>query len=246
LKIGKSAIAVKTFDVRTFASDGKLAKTAAESWLQLLSPDKPHCVALSGGRIAKSFYDQIVTLAQNRRNVLAAVEFFWADERCVPPTDPESNYFLADRHLFTPLHINSCRIHRLKGELAPDKAVDDAITEINRFSPRGNNNELLLDLIVLGMGEDGHVASLFPNTPDSITATTAPYLHVANSPKPPPNRLSLSYATIAAAKQVWVLASGAGKQQALKESLSTGGSTPLARVLQSRKSTDIFTDVNVA
>lgn len=237
---------MKNFDLRTFASDGELASTAAAEWLQLLYPDKPHYVALSGGRIAKTFYQQIIALAQNQLNWLAKVEFFWADERCVSPTDPESNYFLANQHLFTPLKVNSGHIHRLKGELAPNIAVADAIREICRITPGNDRGQPVLDLIILGMGEDGHIASLFPNAPDSITSAVAPFLHVANSPKPPPNRLTLSYATIAAAKQVWVLASGAGKQNALKESVSSSGSTPLARVLDSRKSTRIFTDVDVA
>lgn len=237
---------MKNFDVRTFASADELAKAAAGEWLQLLSLGKPHCVALSGGRIAKAFYQEIVAIAQKQRDMLASVEFFWADERCVPPTDPESNFFLANEHLFSPLNIALGRIHRLKGELAPDKAVADGIREICRTARGNERGQPVLDLVILGMGEDGHVASLFPNAPNSVVEAVTPYLHVSESPKPPPNRLSLSYATIAAAKQVWVLAAGSGKQQALKESLCSTGTTPLARVVKSRKSTEIFTDVNVA
>jgi 6-phosphogluconolactonase len=100
----------------------------------------------------------------------------------------------------------------------------------------------VLDLIFLGMGEDGHVASLFPDALPKILNCASPFLAIENSPKPPPRRISLSYAAIAAAKQVWVLVSGAGKETALRESLRPGGRTPLARVLQLRSRTRIFCD----
>jgi 6-phosphogluconolactonase len=98
-------------------------------------------------------------------------------------------------------------------------------------------------LIFLGMGEDGHVASLFPNASVEIVNGAKPFLAVENSPKPPFRRISMSYAIIAAAKQVWILASGAGKEAALRESLEPDGHTPLARVVRSRSHTKIFADI---
>jgi 6-phosphogluconolactonase len=97
-------------------------------------------------------------------------------------------------------------------------------------------------LIFLGMGEDGHVASLFPGAPPEILNCSSPYLAIEKSPKPPPRRISLSYATIAEARQVWALVSGVGKEEALRASLRPGGQTPLARVLRSRSRTKIFCD----
>ena len=101
----------------------------------------------------------------------------------------------------------------------------------------------MLDLILLGMGEDGHVASLFPNAPASVIECETPYLAVRSSSKPPPLRISLSYAAIAAARQVWVLISGAGKEEAFRQSLRPDGKTPLSRILQLRRGTRIFTDL---
>jgi 6-phosphogluconolactonase len=92
------------------------------------------------------------------------------------------------------------------------------------------------------MGEDGHVASLFPGEPDVLISDRAIYRAIKNSPKPPPNRVTLGYAAIAMARQVWVLVSGSGKEATLSESLSSGGRTPLARVTQFRTQTRIFTD----
>jgi 6-phosphogluconolactonase len=220
---------------KVYASDADLAKAAASDFINLVRSRKPLTVALSGGRIAKTFFDEIVGQVRNRHVEFTNVNFFWADERCVPPTDPESNFFLANEHLFQPLKIGEQRIHRLKGELAPAIAVEQAAAELSGS----------LDLVILGMGEDGHVASMFPNTPDAIKQSTATFVHIANSPKPPPNRLSLSYAALAAAKDVWVLASGAGKQAALKESLAVKGNTPLARVLDSRTKSTVYTDIAI-
>jgi 6-phosphogluconolactonase len=95
------------------------------------------------------------------------------------------------------------------------------------------------------MGEDGHVASLFPGAAPEVERARVPFLHITNSPKPPPQRLTLSYAALAAARAVWVLASGGGKEAALRESLSPTGTTPLANVIRSRSQTRIFTDIMI-
>jgi 6-phosphogluconolactonase len=100
-----------------------------------------------------------------------------------------------------------------------------------------------IDLVLLGMGEDGHVASLFPGEPDEAMASPAVFRHVT-AVKPPPMRLTLGYSTLAAAREVWVLASGKGKQQALRDSLSPDCRTPLGQVLKSRLSTRIYTDIS--
>ena len=92
------------------------------------------------------------------------------------------------------------------------------------------------------MGEDGHIASLFPDSPANILDTDVLFLVVENSPKPPPTRISMSYKTIFAAKNIVILVSGAGKEAALHTSLQPDGRTPLARVLQSRP-VKIFSDL---
>ena len=101
----------------------------------------------------------------------------------------------------------------------------------------------VLDLVLLGMGEDGHVASLFPGDAKTGSDSQSVFLSVENSPKPPPSRVSLGHAAIAAAREVWVLASGSTKQAALVESLREGGTTPLAEVIRRRISVKIFSDM---
>src|SRR5947208_12536772 len=92
------------------------------------------------------------------------------------------------------------------------------------------------------MGEDGHVASLFPGESEADLANTAAFRPVT-AVKPPPRRLTLGYSAIAAARQVWVLASGAGKEGALRNSLAPHGATPMARVLKLSSQTKIYTDI---
>jgi 6-phosphogluconolactonase len=278
------------FELISFANADELARAAASAWLDEIESanraGKTHCVALSGGRITQKFFAATVEQAEARKIgdggtpfLPANVHFFWADERCVPPTDPESNFKLASELLFTPLKIPASQIHRIRGEDSPDEAAALAAAEILRIiptaspSPRrgeGRGEEAVvsnskplsptlsplgrgegvyslpvLDLIFLGMGEDGHVASLFPGAPPEIVNCASPFLAIENSPKPPPRRVSLSYAAIAAARQVWALVSGAGKAAALRESLRPGGRTPLARVIQARPRTKIFSDIRL-
>lgn len=158
------------------------------------------------------------------------------------PDHPDSNFILADDLLFKPMAVRAENIHRLKGELPQAEAVAAAIHDLQRVT-QGTGE---LDLVLLGMGEDGHVASLFPNASEAVIRHSPQFLAINNSPKPPPERLSLSFVALKSAKEVWVLASGSGKEVALKESLQEGSPrTPLARVLQSRKDTLVFTDIKL-
>jgi 6-phosphogluconolactonase len=247
---------VKKIELISFASADELASRAASAWLDEIAAAeraaKPHCVALSGGRITQKFFAATVKQAGLRKigdggtpSLPTNVHFFWADERYVPPTDPESNFNLANELLFTPLKIPASQIHRIRGEDSPQAAVKLAVKELGRIVSADKNGQPALDLIFLGMGEDGHVASLFPGAPPEVLNCASPFLAVENSPKPPPRRISLSYAAIAAARQVWVLVSGAGKEAALRESLRSGGQTPLARVLRLRSRTKIFSDIRL-
>lgn len=231
----------------SFATADELASRTASAWLDEITAanreGKTYCVALSGGRITQKFFAATVGQAKARKISFERVHFFWADERCVPPTDPESNYKLANELLFAPLKIPACQVHRIRGEDSPQVSPKLAEEEVRRIAPAHKNGQPALDLIFLGMGEDGHVASLFPGAGAEILNCTAAFLAIENSPKPPPGRVSLSYAALVAAKQVWVLVSGAGKAAALQESLRPDGRTPLARVAQSRCHIKIFSDI---
>ncbi|MGA3163300.1 MAG: 6-phosphogluconolactonase [Verrucomicrobiota bacterium] len=240
---------MKNFELISFASAGELAQAAAGAWLDEIESanraGKSHCVALSGGRIAQKFFTSTVKYAKARKISFGRVHFFWADERCVPPDDVESNFRLAKELLFAPLKISEAQVNHIHGGNSPEAAAKTASAEISKIVPLNAAGQPVLDLIFLGMGEDGHVASLFPNASVEIVNNAKPFLAVENSPKPPFRRISMSYAIIAAAKQVWILASGADKEAALRESLEPDGHTPLARVIHLRPHTKIFTDIRL-
>jgi 6-phosphogluconolactonase len=236
---------MNNFEVLTFPNTAALAKAAAKRWGEAIAAHNspsPYCVALSGGRVTRDFFSGIVEEAKEHPLRLDQVHFFWSDERCVPPTDPESNFSVAQQHLLSPLSIPSGQIHRIRGELKGETAVAEAEADVRRLCPPGEHHQPIFDLILLGMGEDGHVASLFPSEPDEMMVVNGIFRQV-RAGKPPPDRITMNYLTIAAARRVWVLASGAGKVHALRESLLPAGKTPLSRVLNMRKNTMIFTDI---
>ena len=240
---------MKNVELLSFPDPDALAAAAASAWLDEIEAanraGKSHCVALSGGRITQKFFLSTAEKGLARGVSFKGVHFFWADERCVPPDDDESNYRLANDLLFEPLKISDGQIHRLRGELPPQDAVAMAIAELSRIAPN-QDGQPVLDLIFLGMGEDGHVASLFQNArfeTKKDAKCNDPFIFVPDSPKPPPRRISLSYKAIAAARQAWVLASGAGKEVALKNSVNAEGQTPLGRVIKLRTKTKIFMDI---
>jgi 6-phosphogluconolactonase len=234
--------------IRQFETPQALAEKAAALWLEALSARAPQtaaCLAaLSGGRIARSFFTALAAQVLSGKGSLDGVEFFWADERCVPPTDPASNFLLADEALFQPLGIPLDRIHRIRGEIPPDAAASQMEQELLQRAPSSPDGQPVLDFVFLGMGEDGHIASLFPNEREELARSKRAYRPV-NGPKPPPLRVTLNYGPLIAAQNVWVLASGPGKRDALDRSLAGTQDTPLGRLLSKREmeGVEIFTDI---
>ena len=232
------------WELKHFANATAVADQCAADCLALLAPPSARkCIAISGGRIAKDFFTSVARVAKERGQSLANLHFFWADGRCVPPDHAESNYRSAAELLLTPLRASVENIHRLRGEEEPELAAREAEAELRRFATTSNASQPVLDLVLLGMGEDGHIASLFPGESGEVMSSQAVY-RIVTASKPPPRRITLGYPAIAAAREVWVLASGAGKEAALRESLSPDGTTPLARVLRGRERTCIFTDLS--
>jgi 6-phosphogluconolactonase len=234
------------FELIEFSNAEELAKAVASAWLDGIARARAaggsFCVGLSGGRIAGQVFAEFNRQAKARQAALSHVHFFWADERCVPPTDAQSNYGVAREFLFDPLGITEDRIHRVQGELDPDKAGREAEAQLRRIAPGAPDGQPILDLVLLGMGEDGHVASLFPGERAEVVSDPAVYRAVIAS-KPPARRVTLSYGAVAAAHEAWVLVSGDGKEGALRESLRAEGRTPLARILRSRERTRILSTV---
>jgi 6-phosphogluconolactonase len=233
-----------------FPNDDALATAAAAAWWKIIATaaqsGNRHLVALSGGRVAGKMFAAMVAEAAAGGVDLGCMEFFWADERCVPPDDPESNYLLAYEGLLAPLKIADCQIHRIVGEDGPERAATAAAASLIQVAQPEPATMPVVDLVLLGMGEDGHIASLFPGDDAAAGDLTSVFRPVFDSPKPPPWRVTLGYGPLLAARDVWVLAAGAGKAAALSEALSPTGKSPLARLLQLRPSTRVFSAVSYA
>lgn len=229
-----------TAKVQTFHSPDDLADAAARRWLQLAlrcSKESPLKVAVSGGRFATTLFSRFAQLAPPTAG--EQLQVFWADERCVPPQAEESNFRLAQDTLFRLLTFPAANIHRIRGEVDPARAAELAEAELRAWVLDYQGNTPILDLILLGMGEDGHVASLFPGEPQVMCGDPRLFRPVIGS-KPPPQRVTLSYGAIAAARNVLILVTGAGKREALQRALDCDLDLPVSRVLQMREETDLL------
>jgi 6-phosphogluconolactonase len=176
-------------------------------------------VALSGGTTPGRTYELLGAAGA----ISDGVHVWFADERCVAPEDEESNYRLARETLLDPAGIPSGQVHRMPGELGPDVGAESY--ELELVATLGEQpTPPVLDLVVLGIGPDGHVASLFPGA-RTLDARDGAICHgVTDSPKPPPLRITLSLAVLHAARDCLLLATGASKADAVDAML--GAPTP--------------------
>ncbi len=219
------------------AGDERAAAEAAGSVLDALvrAGEGDFALALSGGRVAPLFFGELIRQSRRRGVDLAAADFFWCDERCVPPDHADSNYREARRELLEPLQVKADRIHRLAGELVPGEGAERAMEDWVRWveGREGRGRRGAWDCAVLGVGEDGHVASLFPgNMKQDLESGLA--FRAVRGPKPPPDRLTAGYPLLWEAGELVVLATGRAKEEVVLGSVAGGLDTPLARVLKGR------------
>ncbi len=190
--------------------------------------------ALSGGATALIFLPALRAAKVD----WSRITLFWADERAVPADDPESNYGIAERMLLSPLGAKAPRAVRMPADM-PDlgaaalKYDEELATELEGG---------VLDLVLLGVGEDGHVCSLFPGHP-ALLEDNQRVIAVEDAPKPPRRRLSLTMGYLLQTRRIWIVAVGPRKLPVLQAAFSkTQRSTPLDLLLQQAKDVTIFTD----
>ncbi len=172
-------------------------------------------LALAGGETPRRCYAVLGTLDVE----WARVHLYFGDERCLPVGDAQRNDEMARLSLLQHIAIPAANVHPVAAELGALRAAADYTAHLHDALP--------LDIVLLGMGEDGHTASLFPGNP----AVRAEGIAVAvfDAPKPPPERVSLSMATLNAARHKLFLVAGAGKRAALSR-IARGETLPAARV----------------
>jgi 6-phosphogluconolactonase len=198
-------------------------------------------LALSGGTTPGRTYELLGAKPED----MSDVEVWFADERCVGPDDPESNYRLARESLLSPARIAEDRVHRMLGELGPEEGARRYAAELERRLPALGTDAPqppVLDVIVLGIGPDGHVASLFPGASTLDAGDDAVCLGVTDSPKPPPERITLSLAVLRAARECVLLATAASKADAVAAMLGEQSRHVPASLLRRERLTVIVDD----
>lgn len=196
-------------------------------------------VALTGGSFAPAFYPRLARLPLD----WSRLRFFWGDERAVPPDHEDSNYRLARELWLDPAGVPAASVRRMPGEAAD---LDAAAADYASVLTAEAGEPPRLDVVMLGVGDDGHVASLFPGHPllrerERIVAA------VFDAPKPPPGRLTLTLPVLTRARLVIVGALGARKAAAIAEALrDPASSLPLAFVLRGARRSLVLLDPEAA
>ena len=209
-------------DKAVFLGDA-LAARVAEEGRRALSERGAFTLALPGGSVATTFFPRLARMDFD----WSLADFFWGDERAVPPADPESNYAVARSLWLEPARVPASRVHRMPAD-APD--LQAAAAAYGRELAARAGTPPRLDLILLGVGPDGHVCSLFPGHP-LLAERQRRVAAVEDSPKPPPRRLTLTLPVLAAAELVVVAALGRSKAEVVREALEDKRSAlPLALV----------------
>jgi 6-phosphogluconolactonase len=164
------------------------------------------------------------------------VTLFWGDERAVPPDSPDSNYGLAEQMLLKPLGAKAPNAIRMQAEL-PD--LNYAAKRYAQVLPPA------LDLLILGVGDDGHVCSLFPGHAVLRVADTSVTV-IEDSPKPPPRRMTLTLQYVVRSRRVWIVAVGERKRLLLQRAISRETvTTPVDLIIAQSKAVSVFTDQTI-
>jgi 6-phosphogluconolactonase len=201
--------------IQTYANLDELSEAAKRSFLEIANEAilkrGAFFVALSGGNTPTKLYEKLAL--QNLD--WTRVHFFWGDERCVPVEDSGNSYGQAKKVWFD--KIGATNIHRVLSDLEPAEAAKAYAETLRGFSqlpldwPR-------FDLVLLGMGDDGHTASLFPGSPVDVDSATLAV--VANYQGRPANRVTLTQNVFNDARNIFFLAAGVSKAETLKKVLS--------------------------
>jgi 6-phosphogluconolactonase len=207
-------------DIRVCEDPAALARRGAEGFAELarraVAARGRFAVALAGGSTPRGAYARLAAPPFSEAIAWDKLHCFWGDERCVPPGHPDSNYGMASAALLSKVPLPPGNIHRLRGEQAdPERAAADYARDLADFFGLAEGGLPRFDLILLGLGEDGHTASLFPGTAALgetrrwVVANDVPHLSAA--------RLTLTFPVLNNAAHVLFLVSGVAKAAAFRE-----------------------------
>lgn len=217
-----------TSRVVRFANDRELSDHVAWRFVtrvQQLQAEGRHVnICLTGGRIANQVYDAIASLPEWGQLDASRLSIWWSDERFVPTDSTERNSLQTLVLLARTLTLAPSNVHVMPASDGKADADESAFAYANELG------DTVFDINLLGVGADGHVASIFPNHPSS-DPTTLMVIGVTESPKPPAERISLSLAALRRSHAVWLIAKGAEKVDAVARGVAGDQALPASRAV---------------
>ncbi|CAN5536903.1 6-phosphogluconolactonase [soil metagenome] len=216
--------------ISVFDTPDELERAAldlVQSIVASASAETPVHIVLAGGSTPKRLYEK---LAELDGIPWEHVHMWFGDERTVPPDHDDSNFKMCHESLLSSISIPAENIHRMRGEVHPEAAAQSYCDEIASHVPKRPSGMPRFDLVILGLGEDGHTASLFPNT-EALDETSA--FVVANEvPQEQTVRITMTTPVLDAAEHVLFLATGEAKAEALSAIVSAGKDGPPAGLVR--------------
>lgn len=206
--------------MRSYPDAHAAAAAAASHIVMLLARQQRATLAISGGSTPKLMFEELVKSSVRWEHV----HLFFVDERAVPPTSTDSNYKLAEESLIEPAQIPRSNVHRIQGELPPERAAENYTNEIRTFFNLDNGQMPQFDIIHHGMGPEAHTASLFPGDP--LIEDRHNIAAAVEVPKPPPLRVTLLPGVLLSAAHTVFLVCGDDKAPAVQAVLE-GGYDPM-------------------
>jgi len=209
-------------ELRVSAEKAEVFTAAAHDLLERLATsqarDQVPAISLTGGSVADTVHREVARLSRAGAGHApdvdwSRVDVFWGDERFVGPDDPDRNEKQAREALLDHVGVDPARVHAMPStEDAPDvyAAAEQYAARLGEHAPSG------FDVLMLGLGPDRHIASLFPGHA-AVGVRDAPTVGLTDAPKPPPHRISLTLPTLARTRAVWFFVVGAGKADAVAE-----------------------------
>ncbi len=206
-------------DLRINRTKQEVADDFSKYFIDFVGDRKEVHIALSGGSTPKIVFD---TLTKHYADQIdwTKVYFYWGDERCVPPEDDESNFKMTKEHLLSKLGIPKGNIHRIKGENKPEYEARRYSKLLHTVLPK-HHKILHFDLVILGMGDDGHTASIFPH--EMGLWHSKKYCEVATHPDSGQKRITITGQVINNAQEVAFLVTGENKAVKLGEIINKKG-----------------------
>ncbi len=191
--------------------------------------------ALAGGSTPKVIFERLATAEFNTQIDWQKTHIWFGDERCVPAEHSDSNYRMANQALLSLVAIPETNLHRIPGELEPEQAVQHYAVEFEKHLPSSSQGFPVFDLMLQGLGPDGHTASLFPGTPALEVvdqSVTAVYVEKMDS-----WRVSVTFPVLNAARNLLFLVAGAGKAEIINDIFQRSNNTRQLYPVEMLKST---------